>query len=339
MPTEADPFDAIDDACDEAGLRDAVRDAAAVTAAAFRSTPVLELSSRWSEMQCRAVASAVRLVPATAGLSWAWFVSGSVARGEAAPGSDVESMLVVGDDVDDDGKSTMLERAAAVHAVLERCGIGGDANGVLASRPRFCRRMRSWSDGVTRWTEDPRQDRGVVMTGLMADSSGVFSNIAVPPNALRAITVAAVGDSTWAGQAMMQDATALRAHIPSRLRVFAGQSDAADVKLAAIDPAVKIARWAALAAGSEVTSTPRRIDAAVAAGVLEADDGKSLKDCFEWLTRLRWRMRLDALTDGRPVTDVVSLSALAPQDRAALRGVAREIAGISRKLGYLSSFR
>ncbi|TPG29904.1 putative nucleotidyltransferase substrate binding domain-containing protein [Mycolicibacterium hodleri] len=339
MPTEVDPLGAIDDACDEVALRGAVREAADVAAAEFRHTPVLDVAGRWSEMQCHAVAAAVRLVPGGTHLPWTWFVSGSVARGEAAPGSDVESMLVVGDDVDEDGKTTMLERAAAVHAVLERCGIGGDSNGVLASRPRFCRRMRSWADGVTRWTEDPRQDRGVVMTGLMADSSAVLSNLDVDPNALRALTVAAVGNSTWAGQALLQDATALRSHIPSRLRAFTGQSDAADVKLAAIDPAVKIARWAALAAGSEATSTPRRLDAAVAAGVLETDDGESLKDCFEWLTRFRWRLRLGSLTDGQPVSDVVSLSALAPHDRAALRSVAREIVGISRKLGYLSTFR
>ena len=60
-----------------------------------------------------------------------------------------------------------------MHALLERCGISGDANGVLASRPRFCRRAGSWAEGIDRWTADPREDRGVVMTGLMADSTRV----------------------------------------------------------------------------------------------------------------------------------------------------------------------
>ena len=53
----------------------------------------------------------------------------------------------VDDDIDDDGKVALLARAANVHALLERCGVRGDANGVLASRPRFCRRRASWSEG------------------------------------------------------------------------------------------------------------------------------------------------------------------------------------------------
>ncbi|MDP9165946.1 MAG: hypothetical protein M3O32_07775 [Actinomycetota bacterium] len=84
--------------------------------------------------------------------------------------------------------------------------------------------------------------------------------------------------------------------------------------------------------------SPRLRDAA-AAGVLDADDAATLTECFEWLTRFRWRTRLASSEAANAAPDVVSLSALAPQDRAALRGVAREIVGISRKLGYLSTFR
>jgi CBS domain-containing protein len=339
MPTEEQALGAIDDACDEAALHRGVQQATAALAADFRAqTPVSELGTRLGDMHRHAVATAVRLVPGTAALLWTWFVSGSVARGEPAPGSDVESLLAIDDDVDDEGKEFMLARAADVHGLLERCGIGGDANGVLASRPRFCRRMRSWAEGVGKWTADPRHDRGVVMTGLMSDSTAVLGTLDVPEHAFRTLTLAAFGDSPPASQALLQDATALRAPFPSRLRAFATQSDSVDLKLAAIDPVVKIARWAALAAGSEEISTAKRIDAAATVGSLDTDDATSLQDCFTWLVRFRWRVRIGCFIDSRSASDVVSLSELAPQDRAALRSVAREIAGISRKLRYLSSF-
>ena len=74
-------------------------------------------------------------------------MSGSVARGEAAPGSDVETMVVLADAIDEEAKIALLARAADVHALLERCGISGDANGVLASRPRFCRRAQQLDRG------------------------------------------------------------------------------------------------------------------------------------------------------------------------------------------------
>ena len=106
-------------------------------------------------------------------------------------------------------------------------GVRGDANGVLASRPRFCRRMRSWTEGIEAWTADPRADRGVVMTGLMADSVGIADGVPTAPahlgvsdHALRTQTVAAVGRSYTARQCLLQDATTLRAGFPSRLRMF-----------------------------------------------------------------------------------------------------------------------
>jgi CBS domain-containing protein len=326
----------IDAASDEALLRAGIDGALGAVAAELRAhTPAPALAAAWSEVLRHGVATAVRLAPGQS--DWTWFVSGSVARGEAAPGSDVETMVAIGDAVDDEGKTELLGRAADVHALLERCGIRGDANGVLASRPRFCRRLSSWAEGVERWTVDPREDRGVVMTGLLADSTGVWSSADVPHDELRAQTVTAVGRSYPARQAMLQDATAVRAGFPSRLRVFATHADAVDLKLAAVDPVVKIARWAALSAGSDALSTLGRLDDAAAAKVLDADDVSSLRECFGWLLRFRWRTRAGAFLDGRRVSDVVSLSETPPQERAMLRSVAREVAGIRRKLTYLAS--
>ena len=300
-------------------------------------TPAATLAGAWSEVLRHTVASAARLTEPDGELPWAWFVSGSVARGEAAPGSDVETMVAIDDHMDDDGKVTLLARAANVHALLERCGVRGDANGVLASRPRFCRRRASWSEGVERWSTDPREDRGVVMTGLLADSRGVLSGSELPENFLRAQTVVAAGRNSAVRQAMLQDATAFRATFPSRLRWFANQADDVDLKLVAMDPVVKIARWAALSAGSDALYTPDRLDAAAAANTLDADDVSSLRDCFNWLLRFRWRIRAGAWLRDERVSDVISLSATAPQERAMLRSVAREVSGISRKLTFLAS--
>jgi CBS domain-containing protein len=100
---------------------------------------------------------------------------------------------------------------------------------------------------------------------------------------------------------------------------------------------VKIARWAALSAGSDALSTVGRLDDAAAAKVLDADDVSSLRDCFGWLLRFRWRTRAGAFLEGRRVSDVVSLSETPPQERAMLRSVAREVSGIRRKLTYLAS--
>src|SRR5690349_12066385 len=106
---------ALDDCAVEAGLR------TEITRAAAGLTRRLEQSQAWSEVLRHAVAAGVRLVEPA---DWTWFVSGSVARDEAVPGSDVETMVMLGDGIEDAEKADLLARAAQVHALLERCGIG-----------------------------------------------------------------------------------------------------------------------------------------------------------------------------------------------------------------------
>jgi len=311
----------IDAAADETQLREGFERAVQTIRTAGRGgTQAAELAAGWSAVLRAVTASAVRLVAVDA--PWSWLVSGSVARGEAVPGSDVETLIVAADDAD----TAALQAAAAdVHALLERCGVRVDANGVLASRTRFCRTQPAWVEAIGRWAADPRDDRGVVMTGVLADASVVFGPL--PEDTLRARVVAAVRANYPVRQHMLHDATTLRAAVPSRLKILATQSDTVDLKAAAVDPVVKIARWAALSAGSTATSTMVRLDAA--SNILDAEDISSLRECFIWLLKFRW----DPSREG----DVIALSTLAPQQRAMLRSVAREVAGIGRKLTFLAS--
>lgn len=328
----------IDAAAGESALRDGIASARSAIAAELGAhTPAAALSAAWSQVLCHSVSAAVRVVGEPHHDMWRWFVSGSVARGEAAPGSDVETMVVRDDREDPGSEAALMARAAEVHALLERCDVRGDANGVLASRNRFFRRRGDWLRGIDGWSADPRADRGVVMIGLLADSAGVPGGTDVPADALRRATVRAVADSYPARQAMLQDATALRAGFPSRLRVLATHADSVDLKLAAVDPVVKIARWAALSAGSDALSTLDRLDDAAAGAVLSPEAASSLRDCFQWLQRFRWRYRAGPWLRGERVDDAISLSATAPYERAVLRTIAREVAGISRQLAFLAS--
>ena len=330
----------IDAASDEAMLRAAVKRAQqAVVAELGGHTPTPTLAAAWSEAMRTTVATTARLVAtAAAGAAqprWTWFVSGSVGRGEAVPGSDVETLVALADEVDDEGKTHALTLAAEVHALLEACGLPLDDNGVLASRLRFCRRDVSWADGIERWAAQPDQDRGVVMLGLLADAWSVTE--VERRERLRPHVLAAVGRHPIARKSMLQDATWVRASVPSRLRIFATQVDRADLKSAVIDPIVKIARWGALSAGSEALTTMQRLNDAAAASVIDTDDASSLQDCYVALSRIRWRLRTAPWLSGQRVDDVVSMSDLAPQERATLRTIAREVNGVRRKLEFLSS--
>ncbi|MCW2651724.1 MAG: hypothetical protein JWR32_2700 [Mycobacterium sp.] len=323
----------IDVATDEPRLLAALDSARRTAVAALGAhTPALTLADGWSQVMMHALAAATRLATIEA-IPWTWFVSGSVGRREAIPGSDIETLIALDDDVGPDTKSTAMVLAADVHAMLERCGLSGDANGVLASRGRFCRRRSSWSQGIERWCADPARDRGVVMTGLTSDSAAVVDR----SDWLRAQALAATRRHPQALRAMLQDGTAFRAGIPSRLRVFATHADTVDIKQAAVEPIVKIARWAAMSAGSDSVFTLERLDHAGTAGTLDADDAATLRECYAAASHIRWRRRARAWIDGRPVTDLISLTAMSPQERATLRAIGREVNGIRRKLAFLAS--
>lgn len=327
----------IDAASEEAGLVAGIEQARLAVIAELRAhTPTLTLAAAWSEVLRHSVASATRLVAGDASLGWTWVVSGSVGRGEAIPGSDVETLMVVDDEVDDAGKTDLMARAADVHAVMERCGLLPDPNGVLASRGRFCRRRASWAESAERWCATPAEDRGVVMAGLLVDSADVLDPTGGGVE-LRSQTIEAALQHPAVLRAMLQDATSSRAGIPSRLRVFASQSDTVDLKAAAVDPIVKIARWGALSAGSQATATLDRLIDAAGAKILDIDDASTLKDCYLSLSRIRWRTRAGSWIDTGRVSEDVSLSELAPQERAALRTVGHEVSGIRRKLNFLAS--
>jgi CBS domain-containing protein len=322
----------LDAAVDERQLQAALaRGRQAVVDALTAHTPALTLAAAWSQVVSRAVVAAARVVGGD-GVGWTWFVSGSVGRGEAIPGSDVETLITLDDGVDPDGKARAMDLAAEAHGVLERGGVYADANGVLASRGRFCRRWASWAEGIEKWSAEPAQDRGVVMTGLLADSVALDG-----ADELRSRTLGAAARHPEALRAMLQDATAPRATIPSRLRVFATHVDNVDVKQAAVEPVVKIARWAAMAAGSDALFTLQRLDHAAAAGTLDADEATSLKDCYSSVSQIRWRHQAAAWIDGRPISGLVALSSLPPQERATLRQIGREVSGVRRKLAFRAS--
>jgi CBS domain-containing protein len=305
---------------------DAVTEFIAARAGAAR------VAESWSALVRTALSAAARLVGAEDG---AWYASGSVGRGDALPGSDLETLFVRADDSTPDAA---LAHAARVHELLGACGFRGDDNGAVAARVRFNRTAREWADAISYWSADPAADRGVVMIGLLADALPVTAGAD-----LRGQAGTAARAQPAALAAMLQDATYVRAHVPSRLRLLTSGDDGVDIKLAAVDPVVRIARWAALSCGSDALSTRDRLRDGAGSTYLDSLDARELDKCHAIGSSIRWRVRAarwDAAQPGNhrgEFEDRVDLSVLSPQDRTALRSIGRELNGIRRKLDYLAS--
>ncbi|MBX8691878.1 hypothetical protein GO011_31000 [Mycobacterium sp. 20091114027_K0903767] len=287
------------------------------------------VAEAWSAVARAALSTAARLV--APGMDW--YASGSVGRGDALPGSDLETLVVRSSDVT---VESALAQAAHVHDLLACCGLRADDNGAVASRVRFNRTAQEWAIGIGRWAADPAADRGVVMIGLLADAVPVEPVLGGNIDLRDQVGIAARAQPASL-TAMLQDATFARAYIPSRLRVLTSGDGGVDIKLAAVDPVVRIARWAALSCGSDALPTADRIAAAAGTRFLDADDARVLAKCHAIGSSIRWRVRAARWASDADVDERVELSELPPQDRTALRSIGRELTGVRRKLDYLAS--
>ncbi|WKG05393.1 putative nucleotidyltransferase substrate binding domain-containing protein [Mycolicibacterium sp. HK-90] len=302
----------------------------AVSVAIDARAGAASIAVAWSAVARTALTTATRLIT-TGGNHW--YASGSVGRGDALPGSDLETLMVRSPGVT---AESALAQAVEVHELLACCGFPADDNGAVASRVRFNRTAQDWAVSIGRWASDAAADRGVVMIGLLADAVPVSAGLDGGADLREQAGIAARAHPA-ALAAMLQDATFARAYVPSRLRALAGGDSGVDIKHAAVDPVVRIARWAALSCGSDALLTAERIAAAAGTRYLDPDDARALAKCHAIGSSIRWRMRaahwpLDGQADDR-----VDLSELSPQDRTALRSIGRELTGVRRKLDYLAS--
>ena len=109
-----------------------------------------------------------------------WFALGSLARREAAPSSDVDSALAWGDDASGaeppDVAAYLGRVTQAVDEGLRACGMSPDAHGASAANPLFARSLASWHRAARSLSEDPTQEKALILVSVLADSRPVWSS-------------------------------------------------------------------------------------------------------------------------------------------------------------------
>jgi CBS domain-containing protein len=265
---------------------------------------------------------------------FAWLVTGSAARCEMVPSSDLDSLVAWdGSDSDEDVRRWMRSFASDVLDVVAGCGVRHDTNGVRADDPRFSRSAGAWRDAVHRWAADPTVEQGAIYLAALVDATPVW------------------GDEVWAPVRRELDA-ARRSQLVRR--VF-GQVAAAhrpptgfvrdlvieasgehrgtlDLKSGGLAPIVDIGRHLALLAGSPLPDTLGRLEAARASGVLPEQEVDDLREAFLFLTSVRLEHQTALIAEGREPDDHLAPSELASLTRRHLRDVLRVVARAQRQI-------
>jgi CBS domain-containing protein len=276
-------------------------------------------------------------------VSFTWFALGSLARREAVPSSDVDSALAwQGDDARDDARDDASagdgaagygqRLAEAVNDGLRACGLPPDANGANAANPLFARSLASWQATERSLSENPTQEKALILASLITDSRPVYSTGSQP------------GGGLWQVSPDHPDLRRLLAQFALSFRPPTGfwrefvvehsgeRRGQLDLKHGGLIPIVDLARWAGMGAGMTSGSTMDRLRAAEAAGTLEGPEARTLMEAFGFIFSLRLDHQVEQLRRGEPPDDFIDPKQLNPLARSYLREAFRAVASVQAGL-------
>ncbi len=270
-----------------------------------------------------------------------WFALGSLARREAVPSSDVDSALAWEDESPeatgrDPGQvAGYLSRVAqAVDEGLRACGMSPDAHGASAANPLFARSLASWHRAARSLSEDPTQEKALVLVSVITDSRPVWS------------TRGSVTTGLWEARPYPDHPYLLRllARFALSFRPPTGflrdfvvehsgeRRGQLDIKHGGMVPIVDLARWAGMAAGIASASTLERLRAAEAAGTMESAEARTLMEAFGFIFELRLDHQVEQLRRGQAPDDFIDPKSLNPLARSYLREAFRAVASVQGNL-------
>jgi CBS domain-containing protein len=274
------------------------------------SVPALELARVLSALADALTMRALELVGADPAEGPVYVAVGSQARRELTPGSTWRGALV-GDAIDD-------ELHEAITDALVRCGVQG---------PIVLRSAQEWRASA------PASELAM---SVLADRRVLWGTPAEPlPTAATEPLPTAADTHRRVVDTLAEEAFA---HVPptgfdaDSVLSLAGRQPLLNIRSAAIVPIAAIGTWAAAAADVVGGSTPERLAAAAAEGVLSTDQAATLSEAFELALELRIVHHLDRLAAGEDVDDLLDPASMTSLTRGHLRDVFRVVSTVAGEL-------
>jgi len=314
----------------------AARLPAVLTALHDAETSALQISRVHSAIADALITRLLELISADGdrpGPAPMWIALGSHGRRELAPGSDLDSAVTWPADVTGDEEQTLRDVARRTVTALGTPGVEADPHGATAGSPLFARSIESWRQAVRRWAADPSADKVPIVLSALLDGRPVGPG----PAWSEAILAEMTNPSARRELERWLRRLALGHRLPTgflRSRVLdpAGSRRHVDLKRDGLQPIVDLGRYAGFAAGAGLLSTPARLRAGAAHGVLREADAQLLTEAHELFSDLRVTHHLSLLREGRAPHDSVDPTELSALTRSYMKDAFRLVAAIQRRM-------
>ncbi len=250
---------------------------------------------------------------------------GSEGRHEQILKTDQDNALVFDDGVD---PAAFDRPAARFSEELVALGYPPCPGAIMVSNPDWRGTRSAWLDRIDGWLARP--DPEAMMCAAIAFDASVVAGDRARLDPLRE-RLGAISTRPAALRAFAQKAVDFNTPLTLFGRL-AGDERGTDLKKGGIFPLVHGLRTLALEGRIAVTNSFERVEALIAAGVLEQRSGRDLSQALAVLLRLRVGAQLAALRAGRVPDDRVDAAELRRLDRDLLRDALRVVNDFKRWL-------
>jgi CBS domain-containing protein len=248
---------------------------------------------------------------------YAWLVFGSEGRMEQMVLTDQDNALVYGEE-SPDARAYFDALSEKAVTDLQAAGFPRCPGGYMATR--WHGPYAEWEGRFRTWVDQPTP-KALLEASIFFDFRAVHGHLDV--SGLRAMAGRSRSARTFLS-AMAKSALTFRVPGGLGLRL---RSDSAkfDMKLKGISPIVFLARVYGLEASSRTSNTLDRLKAAADAGLIAKDTCDTLSETYRFLLRVRLREQLKMISEGKPPSNMISLSDLSSMERSRLRDAFRAI--------------
>jgi CBS domain-containing protein len=257
---------------------------------------------------------------------YAWIVFGSEGRMEQTLLTDQDNALVYADEGEPhrDWFRRLAERA---NADLEAAGFPPCDGGYMARK--WHGPLEEWKRRFAQWLDEPTA-LALLEASIFFDFRRVAGTLDL--EVLDAIVADAPRKPVFL-RFLAKNALDFRPPAGLLLRLR-GESSSVDLKLHGISPIVFLARCYALEAGARARSTLERLDAALAAKLVDEDVWAPVVEAYRFLVGLRLRLQLRKVAGGRAATNQIALGELSAIERTRIKDSFRAIRAWQERATY-----
>ncbi|WP_417346877.1 DUF294 nucleotidyltransferase-like domain-containing protein [Ferrimonas sp.] len=222
-------------------------------------------------------------------INWCWLAFGSQARMDQVVGSDQDNGLLLSREPDEEERGYFLKLAEFVCLGLDRCGQTLCKGEVMAMNPKWCQSMEGWQQQFDRWILEP-EPMAVMHSSIFFDIRGIAGDLALAKQ-LQHYVVQQASQSDFFLTYLARNSVSRRPPLGFFrqwvLDKDGEQKEGVDLKHRGLAIVNDIGRLYALACGSDEVETPRRLKAAMEAGLLTRKDALNIADALEFIRQQR----------------------------------------------------